>query len=140
MRSKIEMLLKKYRAELIYLVFGVLTTIVNYVVYFPCDRLLHTAWLSNSIAWVFAVLFAYVTNKPFVFGSHDWTAKTVLPEFTKFVGTRIASLCAENLILLLTVDILGWNRIGWKLVASVLVVILNYIGSKLLVFRGGNAK
>ena len=53
----------------------------------------------------------------------------------KFVGTRIASLCAENLILLVTVDMLGWNRIGWKLFASVLVVILNYVGSKLLVFR-----
>lgn len=135
MLSKIEMLLKKYRSEIIYLVFGVLTTVVNYAIYFPCDRLLHTAWLSNSIAWVFAVLFAYLTNKPFVFESHDWSGKTVVPEFIKFVGTRIASLCAENLILLVTVDLLGWNRIGWKLFASVLVVILNYVGSKLLVFR-----
>ena len=135
MRSKIEMLLRKYRSQLIYLVFGVLTTVVNYLIYFPCDRLLHTAWLSNSIAWVFAVLFAYVTNKPFVFGSHDWSMKTVAPEFIKFVGTRVASLGVENLILLVTVDLLGWNRIGWKLFASVLVVILNYVGSKLLVFR-----
>lgn len=135
MRSKIEMLLKKYRSQLIYLVFGVLTTVVNYLIYFPCDRLLHTAWLSNSIAWVFAVLFAYVTNKPFAFESHDWSMKTVAPEFIKFVGTRVASLGVENLILLVTVDLLGWNRIGWKLFASVLVVILNYVGSKLLVFR-----
>ena len=135
MRSKIESLLKKYRSQLIYLVFGVLTTVVNYIVYFPLDRLLNTAWLSNSIAWVFAVLFAYVTNKPFVFESHDWSMKTVAPEFVKFVGTRIASLGVENLILLVTVDLLHWNRIGWKLFASVLVVILNYIGSKLLVFR-----
>ena len=135
MRSKIEMLLKKYRSQLIYLVFGVLTTVVNYLIYFPCDRLLHTAWLSNSIAWVFAVLFAYLTNKPFVFESHDWSIKTVAPEFIKFVGTRVASLGVENLILLVTVDLLGWNRIGWKLFASVLVVILNYVGSKLLVFR-----
>ena len=135
MRSKIEMLLRKYRSQLIYLVFGVLTTVVNYLIYFPCDRLLHTAWLSNSIAWVFAVLFAYVTNKPFVFESHDWSMKTVAPEFIKFVGTRVASLGVENLILLVTVDLLGWNRIGWKLFASVLVVILNYVGSKLLVFH-----
>ena len=135
MRSKIEMLLKKYRSQLIYLVFGVLTTVVNYLIYFPCDRLLHTAWLSNSIAWVFAVLFAYVTNKPFVFESHDWSMKTVAPEFIKFVGTRVASLGVENLILLVTVDVLGWNRIGWKLFASVLVVVLNYVGSKLLVFH-----
>ena len=135
MVSKIESILKKYRSQLIYLVFGVLTTVVNYIVYFPLDRLLNTAWLSNSIAWVFAVLFAYVTNKPFVFESHDWSMKTVAPEFVKFVGTRIASLGVENLILLVTVDLLHWNRIGWKLFASVLVVILNYIGSKLLVFR-----
>lgn len=135
MRSRIEMLLKKYRSQLIYLVFGVLTTVVNYLVYFPCDRYLKIAWLSNSIAWVFAVIFAYLTNKPFVFDSHDWSVKAVVPEFVKFVGTRIASLCVENLILLLTVDYLGWNRIGWKIAASVLVVILNYIGSKLLVFR-----
>lgn len=135
MRSKMEVLLKKYRSELIYLVFGVLTTVVNYIVYFPCDLILHTAWLSNSIAWVFAVVFAFLTNKPFVFESHDWSAKTVIPEFIKFVGTRVASLIAENLILLVTVDLLGWNRIGWKLAASVLVVILNYVGSKLLVFR-----
>lgn len=135
MRSKINSLLKKHRSELIYLVFGVLTTAVNYLVYFPCDWILHKAWLSNSIAWVFAVLFAYLTNKPFVFGSHDWSAKTVGPEFLKFVGTRVASLAAENLILLVTVDLLGWNRIGWKILASVLVVIMNYVGSKLLVFR-----
>ena len=109
MISKIEMLLKKYRSQLVYLVFGVLTTVVNYIVYFPLDRLLQTAWLSNSIAWVFAVLFAYVTNKPFVFESHDWSMKTVAPEFAKFVGTRIASLAAENLILLVTVDLLHWN-------------------------------
>ena len=135
MRSKMKALLKKYRPELIYLGFGVLTTVVNYLIYFPCDWILHIAWLSNSIAWVFAVLFAYLTNKPFVFESHDWSSKTVVPEFLKFVGTRVASLAAENLILLVTVDLLGWNRIGWKLIASVLVVIMNYVGSKLLVFR-----
>ena len=135
MRSKIEMLLKKYRSQLIYLVFGVLTTVVNYLIYFPCDRLLHTAWLSNSIAWVFAVLFAYLTNKPLVFESHDWSIKTVAPEFVKFVGTRIASGAAETGILLLAVDVLGWNGIVWKLITSVLVVVLNYVGSKLLVFR-----
>ena len=135
MGSKLKVILKKYRSELIYLVFGVLTTVVNYLVYYPCFLYFGSASVSNAIAWVFAVLFAYVTNKPFVFESHDWSMKTVAPEFIKFVGTRVASLGVENLILLVTVDLLGWNRIGWKLFASVLVVILNYVGSKLLVFR-----
>lgn len=135
MRSKIEALLQKYRSQLIYLVFGVLTTVVNYIVYIPCFRYLKSASLSNSIAWVFAVLFAYVTNKPFVFESHDWSWKVVLPEFAKFVGTRAASWLVETGMLFLTVDMLHWNGILWKLITSVVVVALNYVGSKLLVFR-----
>jgi putative flippase GtrA len=94
-----------------------------------------SAALSNAIAWVVAVAFAYLTNKPFVFKSHDWSAKTVIPELTKFVGCRVASGAAETLILLLTVDILHWNGNLWKLVTSVLVVVMNYIASKLVVFR-----
>jgi putative flippase GtrA len=94
-----------------------------------------SAALSNAIAWAVAVAFAYVTNKPFVFKSNDWSMKTVIPELGKFVGCRVASGAAETLILLVSVDILGWNGNVWKLVTSVLVVILNYVGSKLLVFR-----
>ena len=135
MSSKLKTILKKYRSELIYLVFGVLTTVVNYLVYYPCFLYFGSASVSNAIAWIFGVVFAYLTNKPFVFESHDWSIKTVAPEFMKFVGTRIASGAAETGILLLTVDVLGWNGIAWKLITSVLVVVLNYVGSKFLVFR-----
>ena len=76
-----------------------------------------------------------LTNKPFVFKSHDWSAKTVLPELARFLGCRIGSGVAETLLLLLTVDILGWNGNVWKLITSVLVVLLNYAGSKLFVFK-----
>ena len=128
--------LKKYEDILIYLVFGVLTTAVNYLVYLPCYNLLHiSASVSNAIAWVFAVAFAYLTNKPFVFKSHDWSAKTVVPELTKFVMTRVGSGALETLIIFLTVDVLTWNGNLMKLVTSVLVVVANYVGSKLLVFR-----
>ena len=119
-----------------YLVFGVLTTVVNYLVYLPCYNLLEmSAAVSNVIAWAAAVAFAYLTNKPFVFRSHDWSAKTVIPELTKFVGSRIASGALETGIIFLTVDILLWNGNVMKLVTSVIVVVLNYIASKLLVFR-----
>lgn len=134
MLQKISALLQKYRSELIYLVFGVLTTVVNYVVYLPCCRVFSAA-LSNVIAWVVAVLFAYFTNKPFVFGSHDWSMDVVIPEFVKFVGTRVASGLLETGILAVAVDALKGNSVLWKLFTSVLVVVLNYIGSKLLVFR-----
>ena len=129
-------LLEKYRDVIVYLVFGVLTTAVNYVVYLPCYNVLHLSGsASNSIAWVGAVAFAYVTNKPFVFRSHDWSAKTVLPELTKFVGCRLGSGVLETAIIFLTVDLMAWNGNIMKIVTSVLVVLLNYIGSKVLVFK-----
>lgn len=132
----IRKLLIKYADVISYLFFGVLTTVVNYLVYLPCYNLLGlNAAVSNVIAWVFAVAFAYLTNKPFVFKSHDWSAKTVVPELTKFVGSRIASGVLETAIIFVTVDLLRWDGNLMKLATSVLVVVLNYIASKLLVFR-----
>lgn len=134
--EKILALFNKHWDILVYLIFGVLTTVVNYVVYLPCYNLLGiSAAVSNVIAWVFAVAFAYVTNKPFVFRSYDWSRKTVIPELTKFVGSRIASGALETGIIFLTVDCFLWNGNVMKLITSVLVVVLNYIASKLLVFK-----
>ena len=134
--KKLINLMEKYREILVYLVFGVLTTVVNYIVYLPCYNLLQiSAAVSNVSAWAAAVTFAFLTNKPFVFQSRDWSAKTVVPELIKFLGTRIGSGAVETLSLLITVDMLGLNGNLWKIVTSVMVVILNYIGSKLLVFR-----
>lgn len=136
MLAKLRILVRKHWDILAYLVFGVLTTAVNYVVYLPCYNLLGlSAAVSNAIAWVAAVAFAYLTNKPFVFKSHDWSLGTVIPELTKFLGCRLGSGLAETAILFVTVDLLGWNGNLWKLLTSVLVVILNYAASKLLVFR-----
>ena len=136
MRQKIRNLIQKYWDILSYLFFGVLTTVVNYLVYLPCYNLLHlSASVSNVIAWMAAVAFAYLTNKPFVFKSHDWSWKTVGPELAKFVGCRVGSGLIETAIIFVTVDLLQFNGNIWKLLTSVLVVIINYVGSKLLVFR-----
>ena len=136
MIEKIKALVKDHWDVVTYLVFGVLTTVVNYAIYLPCLNILGlSAAVSNCIAWVAAVIFAFVTNKPFVFGSHDWSMKTVVPEFTKFIATRISSGVLETLILLVAVDTLGGNGNIWKLITQVLVIIINYVGSKLLVFR-----
>ena len=106
--KKLLSLLKKYEEVISYLFFGGLTTVVNYAVYLPCYNLLGISGaVSNVIAWVVAVAFAYLTNKPFVFKSYDWSAKTVVPELTKFVGCRIGSGAAETVILLVAVDLLG---------------------------------
>ena len=126
---------QKYKEAIIYLFFGVLTTAVNYLVFFPCYNLLGlSAAVSSILAWVVAVAFAFVTNKPFVFKSQDWSAKVLWPELVRFVGCRMGSGLLETAALLLTVDILGGNGNFWKITLSVLVVILNYFASKLLVF------
>ena len=136
MLEKLKALFVKYYDVLMYLIFGVLTTAVNYVVYLPCYNLLGlSATVSNVLSWAVSVAFAFLTNKPLVFRSHDWSAGVVLPELAKFVGCRIGSGALETAILLVTVDLLGWNGNLWKIITSVIVVILNYVGSKLLVFR-----
>ena len=127
----------KYYDIISYLFFGGLTTVVNYLVYLPCYNWLHlSATVSNVIAWAVAVSFAYLTNKPFVFKSYDWSWKTVGPELAKFLGCRIGSGVLETVLLFVTVDCLLWDGNWMKLFTSVLVVILNYFGSKFLVFRG----
>lgn len=128
-------LIRKHWDVVSYLFFGVLTTLVSWAVYAPMFALTQSGTISNIISWIAAVAFAYLTNKPFVFKSYDWSAKTVIPELTKFVGCRIGSGVLETTVIALTVDWLGWNAMTMKLLTSVLVVVLNYIGSKLLVFR-----
>ena len=136
MVQKILSLIRKHWDIVVYLFFGALTTIVNYIIYLPCYNFLGlSAVVSNAIAWVIAVAFAFVTNKPFVFKSNDWSASVVFPELTKFIGCRIGSGAAETVILFFAVDLLGWNGNVWKLLTQILVVVLNYIGSKLLVFK-----
>jgi putative flippase GtrA len=134
--NKIVELVKKYWDIVSYLFFGVLTTLVNYAVYLPCYNLLGmSGTVSNVIAWVVAVAFAYLTNKPWVFKSHDWSSKVVIPELAKFVACRIGSGVLETGIIFVFVDCMAFDGNVFKIVTSVLVVILNYIGSKLLVFR-----
>lgn len=136
MGKKLTALFRRHYDVLSYLFFGGLTTLVNYLVYLPCYNYLRfSASVSNVIAWAAAVAFAFLTNKPFVFKSHDWSAKVVLPELVKFVGCRVGSGLLETAILFVTVDCLRWNGNIIKLIVSVLVVIVNYFGSKLLVFR-----
>lgn len=136
MVEKLKALFRKYHDIFIYLVFGVLTTAVNYAVYLPVYNLLGlSAAASNAVAWIVAVVFAFVTNKPLVFRSFDWSAGTLIPELTAFIGTRLGSGALETGILYLLADVLGLNGNFWKIITSVLVVALNYIGSKLLVFQ-----
>ncbi len=134
--DKIIQLVKKYWSIISYLFFGVVTTVVNMVVYYLCYHLWGiSSDLSTVIAWVIAVLTAFLTNKPFVFGSHDWSPKVLLPEAGSFFGCRLGSGLVELVLMHITVEMLGLPGMLMKLLVNVIVVILNYVASKLLVFR-----
>ncbi len=135
MLNRIKSFVQRHRDILSYIFFGGLTTVVNYLVYLPCYNWLNlSAAISNIIAWTAAVAFAFLTNKPFVFQSHNWSREVVLPELGRFVSCRIGSGLLETGIMFLC-DLVSGNGNLWKLGTSILVVILNYIASKLLVFR-----
>ena len=134
--DKLKKTWNKYRDVLLYLIFGGLTTLVNYLVYFPLHHVFRvSASLSNCVAWLVAVVFAFLTNKPFVFQSHDWSSATVISEVSKFVGSRIFSGLLETVWIVLTVDFLKWNSVAMKLIASAAVIIVNYVASRWVVFK-----
>lgn len=121
----------------LYLFLGALTTAVNFVVYFPLYNICGiSASVSNIIAWALSVVVAFLTNKPLVFKSMNWSASVTLPEFIKFVGCRLLSGFLETLFVYISVDVLSLNGNIMKILISVFVVISNYVLSKLLVFRG----
>lgn len=133
---KIRALLNRYADIVSYLFFGGLTTLVNFLVYFPLYNWIGFSGLtSNVIAWVAAVAFAFVTNKPFVFKSHDWSKDVVMTELSKFVGCRIASGLLESFAIWLFVDMMNRDGNWIKIIVSILVVILNYVFSKSIVFK-----
>ena len=134
--NKLKALIIKYRSILIYLILGGLTTAVNYAVYVPLYNICgFSATFSNVIAWVAAVVFAFFTNKPLAFESKDWTFAVVAKEFLSFVLCRAASGAMETGLIFLLVDYLHYNGNVMKLLVSILVIIINYFGSKFFVFK-----
>ena len=136
MMHKIISHIKKHRDVVAYIAFGLLTTAVNYLVFlFGRETLEMSATISNIAAWIVAVLFAFLTNKPFVFKSKSWSRKVVIPEFIKFVACRIGSGIMETVFLFVTVDCINWNGTILKLIASGFVMVLNYILGKCVAFK-----
>ena len=135
--KRLKALFQKYREIILYLVFGGLTTLVNFVVYFLCTSGLSLSWsVSNVAAWVLAVLFAYVTNRIWVFQSKTKGASALLREFLSFVLCRLLSLGFDMAIMFLCVDVLHINDLIAKVFTQVVVIVLNYVFSKWIIFRG----
>lgn len=132
----VKKLLEKYKSMLLYVVFGGLTTVVNIISYYICARVIHmNTGASTAIAWFVAVAFAYVTNRTYVFESNAHGVKEIMAEVTSFFTCRVLTGVLEIGIMLLCVDVMGFDDLLMKVVSNVVVIILNYIASKLVIFK-----
>ena len=161
--AMIKKLYKKYEDIVLYILFGVLTTVVSFVTQFLASRFLKTSVIvSTSISWIAAVTFAYITNRKYVFKSEINGAAGIAAEAARFYGARVATYFMEIAIMYLCADRFsgafikmmnlgaleynheipaaigdarGLNEMIFKLLANIIILISNYILSKLLVFR-----
>lgn len=136
----------KKRELVLYLIFGILTTLVNFAAFYLFSLALGEKLylISNAAAWLFAVAFAFVTNKIIVFRATDSTRASLLRECAEFLAARVLSLAIEELGLLLLVGVFGMSdmrfglvsgQMAAKIILAVVVVILNYICSKFIIFK-----
>ncbi len=128
-------LLQKYREQILYVVFGGLTTLVNLVVYYLCDLCGMATVPATAISWVLSVLFAYVTNRRWVFESKVQGFPQVMKEMGNFFLCRALSGLMDLGIMALFVDVLHCPGMVVKVLSNVLVIIVNYVASKLLIFK-----
>lgn len=131
----IKELILKYREMISYLFFGGCTTLVNIVSYYVSYDVLNISNVNSTvIAWIISVLFAYVTNRAYVFKSTA-KGKAILLEMLSFFACRILTGVMDVAIMYVAVDLFKWNALLWKILSNILVIIANYIFSKIFIFR-----
>ena len=119
-----------------YLFAGVATTVVNYVVYFIATRMLGMGVMAGTwTAWVIAVAFGYAVNKAFVFHTHCENMQALIKEAASFFAMRLVSLGMETVLMFVSVELMGLNDLVMKLIVNIVVIILNYVFSKLFIFK-----
>ena len=127
---------KAHKEVLLYLFFGGLTFIISIASYAFFDITMEMNELvANIFSWIIAVLFAYITNRTWVFENTKSGAAGIVQELIMFMSGRVATLVVEEVILLVFITWLGFGSMVVKIVAQVIVIVLNYIISKLIVFK-----
>ena len=119
------------KETILYLIFGVLTTIINILTFSIMERLTTNLLFNNTVAWICSVLFAFITNRNIVFQSTG----NKLKELCLFFGARIVSLLFDNALIFILIEKLMLNNILSKIIVNVFVVVINYILSKLIIFK-----
>lgn len=132
----IKALYQKYKDIIPYGIFGVLTTLVNVAVYWIAAHPLGLGTMPSTVfAWIMAVLFAYVTNRKWVFHSTAITAVEIRKEILSFFICRLATGVLDWVCMFIFVDLLGFYDVAIKVLANILVIILNYVASRLVIFK-----
>ena len=134
--EKITHIYNRYREPVLYIIFGGLTTVLSVAVYAAFTELF--SWdelLANVISWIIAVMFAFITNRIWVFHSEEKGIIPVIRQMMAFGSGRVATLIIEELILWVFVKQLAFNGLVIKIVAQVLVIVLNYVISKIWIFK-----
>lgn len=125
---------RKYKEIIMFGIFGILTTLINvisfYIFHFYINYL-----LSNAIAWLISILFAYITNRMYVFNSTVSGLKNIIKEFNLFLISRLLSGVLDMALMFIFIDFLHWDNFSSKVLVNNFVVITNYLFSKLLVFN-----
>lgn len=131
----------RYKKIILYIFFGGLTTLINIATYYIFKNYVfaHLPYLANTlgnaIAWLFSVLFAFITNKVWVFESKSWHRTIVIKEIISFFGFRLATGLLDMGIMIIGVDFFRFNDLITKILSNILVLISNYIGSKFFIFK-----
>lgn len=133
--NKVLNLYQKYREVILYILFGGLTTLINLLVYNTMYYYIESSnLLSTIVAWILSVLTAFLTNKQIVFRSSSWNLEILWKEGVIFFECRIGTGILEIIFMYITVDILRWSGFIMKLIVNVIVIILNYVASKRIIF------
>lgn len=126
-------MLEKLREISAYLIFGVLTTLVNIISFYIFNNLLHIDYLIvNIISWFLSIIFAYITNRNYVFKNHK---KDNFKTFILFISSRLTTLLLDMLFIILLIEKIQISEINSKIIVQIIVIVINYLLSKLLVFK-----
>lgn len=139
MISNLKTLFDAYKQIILYLLFGVCTTVINTICYWLLYDVLSLSNVTGTVlAWLAAVIFAFITNKRFVFESKRTNTQERINEVASFFGCRLLTGILDVVIMAFAVDMLQWDGLLWKLISNIIVTIINYIASKFWIFKKPN--
>lgn len=126
----------KYQEAIDYLFWGGVAFVLSMVLFYIfANVMMIEEQIANVITWIICVIFTYLTNRTFVFRSKTKGIKAITKEFTEFTSARLATLILENIVLFICIDLLLWHNMIAKLIGQFLVIVSNYVLSKVWIFK-----